>query len=149
MIVSVFLDPDDLRFTQDHPIADDGGIGEGIYVDKISIDCQSFAFLPRGGQAMTDITQGASTIGFLDNPHAPDVFADSASGFFNFNGNIRITFESLRVNHISTPGPVTRVVIGRLVMPLAAAEAMARAVLDFINKQRTQQNPPDQAATRH
>jgi hypothetical protein len=29
----------------------------------------------------------------LDNPHAPDVFADSATGFFLLNGNIRITFE--------------------------------------------------------
>jgi hypothetical protein len=96
---------------------------------------------------MTDITPG--TPPFLDNPHSPDVFADRATGFFNFNGNIRITFESLRVNHITSPGPVTRVAIGRLVMPLAEAEAMARGLLDFINQQRTQQNPPEQATTRH
>jgi hypothetical protein len=96
---------------------------------------------------MTDITSG--TLPFLDNPHSPDVFADNASGFFNFNGNIRITFDSLRVNHISSPGPITRVAIGRLVMPLAAAEAMARGLLGFINQLRTQQNPPEQAATRH
>ena len=96
---------------------------------------------------MTDITPGRPS--FLDNPHAPDVFADIATGFFNFNGNIRITFESLRVNHITSPGPVTRVAICRLFMPLAAAEAMAKGLLDFINQQRTQQNPPEQAATRH
>ena len=114
-----------------------------------SIDCQTFAFLLTGGQVMTDITPGTPSVSFLDNPHAPDVFADSATGFFNFNGNIRITFESVRVNHASAPGPITRVAIGRLVMPLAAAEAMARGLLDFINQQRTQQNPPDQAATRH
>ena len=30
-----------------------------------------------------------------------------------------------------------------------AAEAMAKGLLDFINQQRTQQNPPDQAVTRH
>jgi hypothetical protein len=98
---------------------------------------------------MTDITPGTSSVSFLDNPHAPDVFADGATGFFNFNGNIKITFESWRVDHITSPGPVTRVVIGRLVMPLAAAEAMARGLLDFISQQRTQQNPPDQAVTRH
>ncbi len=98
---------------------------------------------------MTDITPGAQTVTFLDNPHAPDVFADAAPGFFNFNGNIRITFESVRVNHATAPGPLTRVVIGRLVMPLAAAEVMAKGLLDFINQQRTQQNPPDQTATRH
>jgi hypothetical protein len=106
--------------------------------------------VPTGGQVMTNITPGAPSISFLDNPHAPDVFADAASGFFNFSGNMRITFESLRVNHISAPGPVTRVVIGRLVMPLAAAEHMARMILDLVDKSRTQENPPDQAAaTRH
>jgi hypothetical protein len=98
---------------------------------------------------MTDITPRTASVSFLDNPHAPDVFADSATGFFNFNGNIRITFESVRVNHASAPGPITRVAIGRLVMPLVAAEGMAKGLLDFINQQRTQQNPPDQAATRH
>jgi hypothetical protein len=99
---------------------------------------------------MTDITGGTTpTIAFLDNPHSPDVFVDAAAGFFNFNGNIRITFESLRVNHATAPGPVSRVVIGRLVMPAIQAEAMARGLLDFINQQRTQQNPPDQATTRH
>ena len=88
---------------------------------------------------------------FLDNPHAPDVFADAATGFFLFGGNIRVTFESFRVNHSSSPGPVSRVVIGRLVMPLAQAEALAKGLLDFINQQRTQQNPPAQSAapTKH
>ena len=98
---------------------------------------------------MTNITPGTSSVSFLDNPHAPDVFADGVTGVFNFNGNIRITFEALRVNHATAPGPLTRVAIGRLVMPLAAAEAMAKGLLDFINQQRTQQNPPDQVATRH
>jgi hypothetical protein len=99
---------------------------------------------------MTDITAGtAPTIGFLHNPHSPDFFADAGTGFFNFNGNIRITLESLRVDHVTTPGPVTRVVIGRLVMPLAAAEVLARGLLDFIEQQRTQQNPPAQTTTRH
>jgi hypothetical protein len=64
---------------------------------------------------MTDITPATPTVSFLDNPHAPDVFADNATGFFNLNGNIRITFESVRVNHVTSPGPMTRVVIGRLV----------------------------------
>jgi hypothetical protein len=98
---------------------------------------------------MTDITPATPTVSFLDNPHAPDVFADNATGFFNLNGNIRITFESVRVNHVTSPGPMTRVVIGRLVMPLAAAEAMAKGLLGFIDQLRTQQNPPDQTATRH
>ncbi len=98
---------------------------------------------------MTDITQGNAPppIAFLDNPHAPDVYADAATGFAVFFDNIKITLEAGRVNHISSPGPITRVVIGRLVMPLSQAEALARGLLDFINQRRTAQNPPTQTAT--
>jgi hypothetical protein len=101
---------------------------------------------------MTDITAPvAPPVTFLDNPHAPEIFADAFSGFFNFAGNIRITLESARVNHVTSPGPVNRVVVGRLVMPIDQAEALARGLLDFITQQRTQQNPPAQItpATMH
>ena len=83
---------------------------------------------------------------FLDNPHAPDVFADGATGWFYFNGNIRITFESVRCNHESAPGQVTRVVIGRLVMSLVSAEEMCRGLLSFIGSQKGQQTSTAQAA---
>lgn len=53
----------------------------------------------------------------LDNPHAPDVYADRWSGFHYLNGNMRITFETARVSHVSDPGPTNRVVIGRLIIP--------------------------------
>jgi len=98
---------------------------------------------------MTDIAApaGPPPVTFLDNPHAPEVFADGVAGFFNFAGNIRITLEALRVNHISTPGPANRVVLARVVMPIDAAEVLAKGLLDFITQQRTQQNPPPQAAT--
>jgi hypothetical protein len=98
---------------------------------------------------MTDIAQSDQPppVTFVDNPHAPDIFADGATGFFRVLGNIKITLECGRVNHSSSPGPVSRVVIGRLVMPIEQAEGLARGLLDFINQQRTQQNPPAQAAT--
>ena len=75
---------------------------------------------------------------FRDNPLAPDIFADQAAGTYLLNGVVRITLESARVNHQTSPGPVTRVVMGRLVMPVASAEAMARAILDLIEKQKSQ-----------
>ena len=78
---------------------------------------------------------------FVDNPHAPDVFADAATGFFVVNGHIKITFESARVDHSSSQGPVSRVVIGRLVMPIPAAEALARGLLDFLTQQRQGNTP--------
>jgi hypothetical protein len=90
-------------------------------------------------------------VNFIDNPHAPDVFADGAAGFFNLSGTIRISLEAGRVNHVTSPGPINRVVIARLVMPIDAAEALAKGLLDFITQQRTAQNPPAQttAPTKH
>lgn len=81
---------------------------------------------------------------FLDSAHAPDVFADSATGFFVSDGNMKITFEAYRVDHSTSPGPINRVVIGRLVMPLASAEALARGMLDMIEKSR--QTPQQQSS---
>jgi hypothetical protein len=63
---------------------------------------------------------------------APDVFADEAAGFFVHNGIVRITFASARVNHVSSPGPVNRVVIGRLVMSVEAAQALSIGLFDFL-----------------
>ena len=88
---------------------------------------------------MTNISPASPPINFVDNPHAPDVFADSATGHFVFAGNLRITFETARVNHVTTPGPINRVVIGRLVMPVHAAEEMAKGILQFLDQQRGQQ----------
>jgi hypothetical protein len=49
-------------------------------------------------------------VNFIDNPAAPDVFADEAVGFFVHNGVVKITFVSARVNHSASPGPINRVV---------------------------------------
>lgn len=74
-------------------------------------------------------------VNFIDNPHAPDVFATDATGFFAFNGSIIITFEAAHVDHRETPGPVNRVVIGRLVMPAPGAHALAVGLFDFLKAQ--------------
>jgi hypothetical protein len=81
----------------------------------------------------------------INNPHSPDVFADAAIGFFTFNGNMRITFESARSNYAVSPIEVDRVVIGRLVMPVDAAEAMAKAILDQLARMRAsgEEAPPN------
>lgn len=83
-------------------------------------------------------------VSFIDNPHAPDVFADSVTGFFNFNGNLRLTFEAFRVDHSSSPGPVNRIVIGRLVLPLSAAKGLHAMLTDFFEKQ-SDETPPVEA----
>lgn len=73
-------------------------------------------------------------VGFIDNPNAPDVFADAVTGVFLFAGNLRITFESARVSHVSSPGPINRVVIGRLVLPLDAAKNLRDLLVDYLGK---------------
>lgn len=80
---------------------------------------------------------------FLDNAFAPEVFSTRAVGFFFNEGNVHITFESVRINHVTTPGPVNRVVIGRVVMPLAGAQSLAVGLFDFL---KTQGLAPDLTA---
>jgi hypothetical protein len=78
----------------------------------------------------------------IDNLHAPDVFATGATGFINLGGAIAITFETVRADHRSNPGPVNRVVIGRLVLPNRGAQALAAGLLDFLKQHNLAPNPP-------
>jgi hypothetical protein len=72
----------------------------------------------------------------LDDPKAPEIYAVAATGFFNANGVISITLESARADHTAkSPGPINRVVVGRLVMPAAGAQALAVGLFDFMEKQ--------------
>ena len=74
-------------------------------------------------------------VAFIDDPHAPTVFANGATGFFIMGPNIGITFETVRVDHSTTPGPVQRVVVGRLVMSVDDTQRLAIGLYDFL-KQR-------------
>jgi hypothetical protein len=71
----------------------------------------------------------------VDDPKAPEIYAVAATGFFNANGVISITLESARADHSKSPGPINRVVVGRLVMPAAGAQALAVGLFDFLEKQ--------------
>ena len=61
---------------------------------------------------------------------------------------MRITFETARVSHVSDPGPTNRVVIGRLIMPLAMAETLAKEILDFAAKVRSSEQDTFQDTSR-
>jgi hypothetical protein len=79
-------------------------------------------------------TQQQVPVGFVDNPQAPDVFADTVTGIAYIAGVVRLTFESARVSHVSSPGPVNRVVIGRLILPLEGARNLKDLLIDYIGK---------------
>jgi hypothetical protein len=95
-----------------------------------------------------DMPEGPK-VEFVDNPYAPDLFADGATGWYFLNGNVRVTLEAVRVGHAMAPsGPVRRVVVARLVMPIEAIEAMAKGLLEFAEQQRKQAAAPsDGSAT--
>ena len=76
------------------------------------------------------------------------MYVDDVSGVAFFNGNIRLTFESARVNHVSQPGPVNRVVLGRIVMPLGGAQRLRDLLTDYLRQIEGQEGPPSQAAPR-
>jgi hypothetical protein len=82
------------------------------------------------------------SVTFVDDPNAPDLFADGVSGIAYLHGNIRITLESARVNHEASPGPISRVVVGRVVLPLSAAENLRDLLSDYINRLKQQPSAP-------
>jgi hypothetical protein len=74
----------------------------------------------------------------VDNLGAPDVFADSCIAAFLTNGNVHMTFTSRRCDYTKQPNVFSDLVIGRLVMPLAAAENMAQFLGNFVTRMRAQ-----------
>jgi hypothetical protein len=91
--------------------------------------------LEREANKLADMSNGPS---LLHNPHTPDMFADAATGIFTFNGCMRVTFESVRSNYAHTPAALDRVVVGRVVMPVLAAEAMAQSILAQVKRLRAE-----------
>ena len=84
----------------------------------------------------------APVIPLLDPHQAPEIFASAATGFSVSNGTIAITFESLHADHTEGGGGVSRVVVGRIVMPAAGAQGLAVGLFDFLEKQGFRFNRP-------
>jgi hypothetical protein len=100
-----------------------------------SVDFQSL----RGKEfAMTKQT----SLTFVDNPHAPEVFAFRLAGAALFADNLHLTFEAPRVDHSTAPGPVNRVVVGRLIMPVDRVEEMAKFLADYVQSIKAGQPAP-------
>jgi hypothetical protein len=60
----------------------------------------------------------------IDDPHAPEFFATSCCGFSIGQGHVTLTFESARCNHFDPKCTMNRVVVGRIVLPIQAAQAL-------------------------
>lgn len=79
----------------------------------------------------------------IDNPFAPELLATGFAGFANLGGLIQLTFESLRGDHGSGSPKIDRVVVGRLILPVATAQALVTALNAFLEQQG---HSPSQAA---
>ena len=66
----------------------------------------------------------------VENLLAPEMFAGGVTGFSLGDGVVRLTFETMRVNNHTNLS--TRVVIGRIVMPISGAQSLAAGLYDFL-----------------
>ena len=71
----------------------------------------------------------------VDNPFAPELLATGFAGISNIAGIVTVTLESARYDH-SRPNPaMERVVVGRIAMPVSAAQALVMALNGFLEQQ--------------
>lgn len=86
----------------------------------------------------------APPLHFIDNPLAPELFASEPVGFFLHNGVVTITFSSTHADHQGQPGEKSRVVVGRMVLPVHGAQALAAGLYDFLKKMGADPVPRDE-----
>ncbi|CAA2108178.1 hypothetical protein [Variovorax paradoxus] len=72
---------------------------------------------------------------YVDDLHAPQVFADDVSGYWVSAGCVHITLDASRVDHSAEHCPVNRVAALRVVLPIPIAQVLAVSLYDFL-KQR-------------
>lgn len=70
----------------------------------------------------------------VENAFAPELLATGAAGMSLINGLLTITLESLHCDHSKTPPPLERVVVGRLAMPAASAQALLVGLHHFLGQ---------------
>lgn len=78
----------------------------------------------------------------VNSASAPEIFADLVSGVFLNNGNVHITLTSRHCDYGSVPNVFSDVVVGRLVMPFAAAENMVEFLGNFLERMKKQAASP-------
>ncbi len=99
---------------------------------------------PAVDPAPAPITTTADGPRLIDDPHAPEFFATSCCGFSIGQGHVTLTFESARCNHFDPKSSMNRVVVGRIVLPIQAAQAL---VIELNNSLQHSGYNPSRAAT--
>lgn len=68
----------------------------------------------------------------VDNMFAPEILAGGVSGLSVLNGIVTITLETPRCDHSKTPPPLERIVVGRIALPIPAAQALLSGLYHFL-----------------
>jgi len=80
----------------------------------------------------------------INNPHALETFTTGCCGLSIGGGTVAMTFESARCDHSDPTCPLERVVVGRIVMPIGAAQALVLQLNDALQRSGLS---PSRAAT--
>jgi hypothetical protein len=71
----------------------------------------------------------------IDNLHAPEIYASEIAGYTIAHGNITLTLITTRATWNAAGIVNKRVVVGRVVLSLGAAQALSVELFDFLKKQ--------------
>lgn len=74
----------------------------------------------------------AEILVLIDDPAAPEIYADETSGFALLNGTVAITLEAARWDHGPSSSPAKRVVVARLRMSVIGAQNLATGLFNFL-----------------
>jgi len=73
-------------------------------------------------------------LAFIDDPTAPEIYADETAGFALLHGTVAITLEAVRWDHGANSSPPRRVVVARLRMSVIGAQNLATGLFDFLTQ---------------
>lgn len=71
-------------------------------------------------------------IPLVDNLFAPEILAMGISGLSVMNGIVTLTLESLRCDHSKSNVSMERLVVGRLSLPIPAAQTLLTGLHQFL-----------------
>jgi hypothetical protein len=81
----------------------------------------------------------------VDDPSVSEVFTDNLAGLTINQGNVNLTFATVRADHTKTPPTNHRKITSRLVMPVIAAaalhEILGQVLKDLESKGLIQRGP--------
>jgi hypothetical protein len=81
----------------------------------------------------------------VDDPSVPEVFTDNLAGLTINQGNVNLTFATVRADHSKTPATNHRKITSRLVMPISVAvslyEILGQVTRDLEEKGLIQKGP--------